>query len=63
MVIDHVFREPMPRATIAQHATLLEALQAGIASQSAPLGDAELTGTACDAAPGRADEFSRSNRS
>jgi hypothetical protein len=38
MVIDHVFREPMPRATIAQHATLLEALQAGIASQSAPLG-------------------------
>ena len=50
MVINHVFREPMPRPPIAQHATLLEALQAGIASQLAPLGDAELTGTGMSSA-------------
>ena len=45
MVIDEVFREPMPRSPTAGHATLVQAIQAGIAGQLAPLGDAELTDT------------------
>jgi hypothetical protein len=50
MVIDQVFREPMPRGPMAERATLLEALQAGIAGQLAPLGDAALTGTGISSA-------------
>ncbi len=46
MVVDQVFGEPMPRAPMASHATLVQALQAGIAGQLAPLGDVKLTGTA-----------------
>src|SRR5713226_2759195 len=45
MVIDEVFREPMPRRPMAGHATLVQAIQTGIAGQLAPLDDAELTGT------------------
>src|SRR5260370_6601971 len=45
MVVDQIFVEPMPRAPMASHATLAQALQAGIAGQLAPLGDAKLTGT------------------
>ena len=45
MVIDQVFREPVPRVMAAGQVTLLQALQSGIAAQLAPLADAELTGT------------------
>ena len=45
MVVDQVFGQPMKAAPLAKYATLLEALQGGIAEQLAPLGDADLTGT------------------
>jgi hypothetical protein len=45
MVVDEVFGQPMQAASLTKHATLLEALQAGIAEQLTPLGDADLTGT------------------
>jgi tetratricopeptide (TPR) repeat protein len=46
LVISQVFGEPGPGlAPLAENATLLEALQAGIARRLAPLGDSELTGT------------------
>jgi hypothetical protein len=45
MVLSEVFGEPVPGAQLAGHATVLEALQAGIAGQIAVLDDAGLTGT------------------
>ena len=45
MVISQVFSEPVQDAPLARQATLLEALQAGIAGQLAVLDDAWLTGT------------------
>ena len=45
MVVSEVFREPTPDAALAGQATLLEALQAGIAEKLAVLDDAALTGT------------------
>lgn len=44
-VIDQVFGEPVPGEPLAYSATVLEALQAGIAAQLAVLDDASLTGT------------------
>jgi hypothetical protein len=43
-VIDQVFGEPVPGEPLAYSATVLEALQAGIAAQLAVLDDASLTG-------------------
>lgn len=45
MVISQVFSEPVQDSPLARQATLLEALQAGIAGQLAVLDDASLTGT------------------
>jgi hypothetical protein len=45
MVINQVFHAPVPDAPLAEAATLVEGLQAGIASQLAVLDDARLTGT------------------
>ena len=45
MVIDHIFSAPLPGASEIERATVLEALQKGIARQLAVLDDAELTGT------------------
>jgi tetratricopeptide (TPR) repeat protein len=46
MVVSEVFRgTPASEVAPEGHATVLTALQAGIAGQLAPLGDAELTGT------------------
>ena len=45
MVVSEVFREPAPDAALAGQATLLQALQAGIAETLAVLDDAALTGT------------------
>ena len=45
MVINEVFRAPVPDAPLAGVATLVEGLQAGIAGQLAVLDDAGLTGT------------------
>ena len=45
MVINQVFSELMPDASLGRQVTLLEALQAGIAGQLAVLDDASLTGT------------------
>jgi hypothetical protein len=45
LVISQVFSEPVSDAPLAGQATLLEALQAGIAWQLARLGDPSLTGT------------------
>ena len=45
MVISQVFSEPGAGAPLAGQATVLEALQAGIAGQLAVLDDASLTGT------------------
>jgi len=58
MVVSQVFGEPVPAAPLAGHATVLEAVQAGIAAQLAVLDDASLTGTDQSAAdvvgvPGR----------
>jgi hypothetical protein len=44
-VISQVFGEPLPRAPLAGHATVLGGLQAGISGQLAVLDDASLTGT------------------
>jgi hypothetical protein len=44
LVISQVFREPVSAAPLAEHQTVLEALQAGIAGQLAVLDDASLTG-------------------
>ena len=44
-VIDQVFGYAVPVALMAEHATLLQALHAGIGARMAPLGDADLTGT------------------
>ena len=44
-VISEVFGEPVPGAAVAGDATVLEAVQAGIAGQLAVLDDASLTGT------------------
>lgn len=45
MVLSEVFREPVPAAAVAGQATLLQALQAGIAANLAVLDDATVTGT------------------
>jgi hypothetical protein len=45
LVVDQVFTDPAHGVPSAQCSTFLEALQAGIATQLAPLGDADLTGT------------------
>jgi tetratricopeptide (TPR) repeat protein len=45
MVVSEVFRAPVPDAPLAEHPTVLEALQAGIAGQLTPLDDRSLTGT------------------
>jgi hypothetical protein len=45
MVVSEVFGEPMPDSPLAGEATLLQALQAGIAEKLAVLDDAALTGT------------------
>ena len=45
LVISQVFSEPLPGVRFSGQATLLEALQAGIADQLAVLDDATLTGT------------------
>ena len=45
MVISEVFRGPVPDAPLAGSVTMLEGLQAGIASQLAVLDDADRTGT------------------
>ena len=43
-VVSEVFREPTPDAAVARQATLLEALQAGIADKLAVLDDPDVTG-------------------
>ena len=50
MVITEVFREPKPDAALAGRATLLQALQAGVAANLAVLDDPTLTGTGQSAA-------------
>jgi tetratricopeptide (TPR) repeat protein len=45
MVLDQVFGEPAGATPLADHATLLEALQAGVAEQLTVLGDVSVTGT------------------
>ena len=45
MVINEVFRAPVPHAPLAGVATLVEGLQAGIAGRLEVLDDADLTGT------------------
>jgi hypothetical protein len=45
LVISQVFSRLMPSEPLVRHRTILEALQAGIAEQLAPLNDASLTGT------------------
>ena len=45
MVVGEVFREPTPDAAVAQQATLLEALQAGIADKLVVLDNPDITGT------------------
>ena len=45
MVVSEVFHEPTPDAAVARQATLLEALQAGIAGKLAVLDDPDITGT------------------
>jgi tetratricopeptide (TPR) repeat protein len=49
-ILDEVFREPLPHGQLTEHATMLEAIQAGIAAQLAVLDDAQLTGTGRSAA-------------
>jgi hypothetical protein len=44
-VVDHVFqRAPTPAESLADHMTLLQGLQAGVAARLAVLGDADITG-------------------
>ena len=51
MVVNEVFRDPVPTVTSAsRQVTLLEALQAGIATQLAPLDDRDLTGVGVSSA-------------
>src|SRR5262245_8518985 len=45
MVVSEVFREPMPDSALAGQATVLQALQAGIAANLAVLDDPAFTGT------------------
>ena len=45
LVVSQVFTDPVPEGSAGVQATLLEALQAGIARQLAVLDDASLTGT------------------
>jgi hypothetical protein len=44
IIVSEVFREPVPIKPLTEDATILAALQAGVARQLAVLGDAELTG-------------------
>jgi cellulose synthase operon protein C len=50
MVVSEVFSQPLPGLSLSGQATLMEALQAGIARQLAPLGDLSLSGTGTSAA-------------
>jgi len=43
-VVSQVFSTPVPATLLAGHETLLEALQAGVAAQLAPLDDSSMTG-------------------
>jgi hypothetical protein len=52
MVISEVFRDPVPAASLAGSAMLLEGLQAGITSQLTVLDDAGLTGIGQSSADG-----------
>src|ERR1035437_10285465 len=52
MVVSEVFREPTTDAPLAWQATLLEALQAGVAERVSVLDDAPLPGTGQSAAEG-----------
>jgi hypothetical protein len=45
MVVGEVFRSPESEVALAEHTTLLEALQAGIAGKLAVLDDPDITGT------------------
>lgn len=49
-VIDQVFRTPISNGLLAQHTTLLNAIEAGITNQLAVLDDASLTGTGVSSA-------------
>ena len=44
-VVDQVFAEPLPSVALAGHATVLQALQAGVLQQLAILDDKSVTGT------------------
>lgn len=50
MVIGEVFRTPAPDIAVTGQVTVLEALQAGVAGQLAPLADADLTGVGISSA-------------
>jgi hypothetical protein len=50
LVINEVFREPVSDAMLTRHATMLQALQSGVAAQLAVLDDATLTGIGVSAA-------------
>lgn len=43
MVINELFGNPLADTSLSGHATLLQALQAGIATQLEPLSDVDLT--------------------
>jgi len=45
MVVGEVFREPTTDAAVIRHATLLEALEAGIVGKLSVLDDPDVTGT------------------
>jgi hypothetical protein len=45
MVISHVFAEPLPGVSLAEHETVHESIRDGVARQLAVLDDAALTGT------------------
>jgi tetratricopeptide (TPR) repeat protein len=50
MVVDQVFSESVSTAPVGEHATVVEALQAGVSKQLAVLGDANLTGVGASSA-------------
>ncbi|MGO8883951.1 MAG: hypothetical protein ACLPUO_11140 [Streptosporangiaceae bacterium] len=58
MVVDQVFSDPMPDASLGEHATMLELLQAGVARQLAVLDDAGVQRDRDDGcSPGRVRVF------
>ncbi len=50
MVIDQVFKEPLPHSPTTGDQTLLESIRAGISNQLAPLADPNLTGVGSSSA-------------